>query len=77
MQYYSNLPEYSPTMHLQGFNAYQVYAAFKQSQRKKHDQKRKEKREQSIMEKEIFRLMEKSAEAGLNAALDDIFKDWQ
>ena len=45
MQYYGNLPEYSPTMHLQGFNAYQVYAAFKQSQRKNHNQKRKEKRE--------------------------------
>ena len=32
---HDNLPEYSPTMHLQGYDAYQVYAAFKKSQRKK------------------------------------------
>lgn len=74
---HDNLPEYSPTMHLQGFDAYQVYAAFKKSQRKKLDQKRKQKREQSILEKEIFQLMEKSAEAAINAALDDIFKEWK
>jgi hypothetical protein len=74
---YDNLPEYSPTMHLQGYDAYQVYTAFKKSQRKKLDQKRKQKREQSILEKEIFQLMEKSAEAAINAALDDIFKAWK
>ena len=68
-QYHSNLPEYSHDMYLKGYDGYQVYAAFKNSQRKK--------REQSIMEKEIFDFMEKSAEAAINAALDDIFKEWK
>ena len=72
-QYDSNLPEYSHQMHLQGYSATEVYRAFKKSQRKKYNKKR----EQSIMEKEIFRFMEKSAEAAINEALDDIFKDWK
>lgn len=76
-QYHSNLPEYSHDMYLKGYDAYQVYAAFKKSQRKKYEEKRKKKREQSIMEKEIFDFMEKSAEAAINAALDDIFKEWK
>lgn len=29
------------------------------------------------MEKEIFDFMEKSAEAAINASLDDIFKEWK
>ena len=33
--------------------------------------------QKSIMEKEIFDFMEKSAEAAINAALDDIFKEWK
>ena len=29
------------------------------------------------MEKEVFNFMESMAETALNAALDDIFKDWE
>ncbi len=74
---YSQLPEYSHTMHLQGFSPMQVYAAFRKSQRKKLDKERKKKREQSIMEKEVFDFMEKMAGAAVDKALDDIFKDWK
>lgn len=42
---YTELPDYSPTMHLKGFTAMQVFSAFKQTQRKKQKEKKKKQRE--------------------------------
>jgi len=39
-------------------------------------QKDEEKKKQSILEKEIFSIMEKSMKTALNAAVDDLLKDW-
>lgn len=36
----------------------------------------KEKKKQSILEKEIFGIMEKSMKTALDAAIDDLMKDW-
>ena len=40
---------------------------------KKDDKKKKK---QSILEKEIFSIMEKSMKIALDAAVDDLLKDW-
>jgi len=37
----------------------------------------KKKKKKSTLEKEVFSIMEKSLKAALDAALDDIFKDWK
>ena len=42
---------------------------------KKEDKKKKKR--QSILEAELFRIMEKSLKAAMDQALDDIFKDWK
>ena len=39
--------------------------------------KKKKKKDKSILEKEIFSIMEKSLKTALDAALDDILKDWK
>lgn len=41
------------------------------------DKKKKKKKSQSVLEKEIFSIMEKSLKTALDAALDDILKDWK
>ena len=41
---------------------------------RKRDKKKKKK---SVLEAEILSLMQKSLKAALDAALDDIFKDWK
>jgi len=74
---YTELPDYSPTMHLKGFTAMQVFSAFKQTQRKKQKDKKKKQREQSLLEKEIFNLIESLADAAINQAMEDIFEDWK
>lgn len=40
---------------------------------KKEDKKEKK---QSVLEKEIFSIMEKSMKTALDAAVDDLLKDW-
>ena len=40
---------------------------------KKEDKKKKK---QSVLEKEIFSIMEKSTKTALDAAVDDLLKDW-
>lgn len=40
---------------------------------KKDDKKKKK---QSILEKEIFSIMEKSMKTALDVAVDDLLKDW-
>ena len=44
--------------------------------RQKEKDKKKKKR-QSLLEAELFRIMEKSLKAAMDKALDDIFKDWK
>lgn len=44
--------------------------------REQEDRKKKKKREQSIVEKEVFNIMEKSMKTALDAAIDDLLKDW-
>ena len=39
--------------------------------------KEREKKRKSVLEAEIFAFMQKSTKAALDAALDDIFKDWK
>ena len=75
--YYNDLPDYSPTMHLKGFSAMQIFSSFKQTQRKKQKDKKKKQREQSLLEKEILRFIEGIAEATVNQAMDDIFENWK
>ena len=42
----------------------------------KDEEKKKKKKQQSILEKEIFGIMEKSMKTALDAAVDDLLKDW-
>ena len=44
--------------------------------RERENEKEKKKKQQSILEKEIFSIMEKSMEAALDKAVDDLLKDW-
>ena len=74
---YTELPDYSPTMHLKGFTAMQIYSSFKQTQRKKQKEKKRKQREQSLLEKEIFNLIESLADAAISQAMEDIFEDWK
>lgn len=37
---------------------------------------KKDEKKQSILEKEIFGIMEKSMKTALDAAIDDLMKDW-
>lgn len=46
------------------------------SQKREKDKKKK-KKEQSVLEAEIFSIMEKSLKTALDMALDDILKDWK
>ena len=41
------------------------------------ERKKKKKKQQSILEAEIFKIIEKSMQDALNKAMDDIFKDWK
>ena len=66
------MPEYSNTMYLKGFSATQVYSAFKQTQRRKQNDKRKKKREQSILEKETMSFIEAMLAAMVEKAMKEI-----
>ena len=71
------MPEYSHSMYLKGFTPTQIYAAFKQTQRRKQKDKKDKKREQSILEKETFAFIEKMLGVAVDEAMKDIFKDWK
>ena len=43
----------------------------------KKKKKKKEKEKKSVWAAEIMRFMENSMKAAMDAALDDIFKDWK
>ena len=40
------------------------------------EEEKKKKKKQSILEKEIFGIMEKSMKTALDEAVDDLMKDW-
>ena len=44
------------------------------SSQKEKDKKKKKR--QSLLEAELFRIMEKSLKVAMDKALDDIFRDW-
>ena len=44
--------------------------------RERENEKEKKKKKQSILKKEIFSIMEKSMKTALDAAVDDLLKDW-
>ena len=69
--YNRNLPDYYPTMYLDGYEPWQIMQAFRNIQRKKDREK-----EQSILEKQVFNFIEKTMEATVNQAMTDIFKDF-
>ncbi|MCF2595301.1 hypothetical protein [Pseudoflavonifractor phocaeensis] len=45
------------------------------SSQKEKDKKKKKR--QSLLEAELFRIMEKSLKVAMDKALDDIFRDWK
>ncbi len=73
MIYNQDLPDYSHDMYLKGFNAYQIFEANRRTNRKKL----KKKREESILEKELFNFIEGVATTAVNEAMDDIFEGWK
>ena len=73
MLYNQNLPEYSDYMYLQGYQPHEIMEAFRQTNRKKLQKKR----EESILEKEMFNFIEAMIATTVNKALDDIFKDFK
>ena len=73
MNYSQQLPEYSNTMHLKGFNPFQILEAMRQTNRKKQ----KKKKDESLLEKEMFNFIQGMATVVINEALDDIFKDFK
>ena len=73
MNYNQQLPEYSNAMYLKGFNPLQILEAMRQTNRKKQ----KKKKDESILEKEMFNFIQGMATVVINEALDDIFKDFK
>ena len=47
------------------------------SSQSERDKEKKKKKNKSVLEKEIFSIMEKSLKTALDVALDDILKDWK
>ena len=45
--------------------------------RERQEREKKKKKRESEFEKMMFQIMEKSLKEAMNAALDDIFKDWK
>lgn len=73
MQFNQDLPEYSKFMYLKGFNPFEILEAMRRTNRKKQ----KKKKDESILEKEIFNFIEGMAVATINEAMDDIFEGWK
>lgn len=73
MIYNQQLPEYSNDMYLKGFNPFEILEVMRQTNRKKQ----KKKKDESILEKEMFNFIQGMATVVINEALDDIFKDFK
>ena len=70
-----NTPEYSKYMYLKGYSPYEILNSHRQANRKK-EKDRKKKREESIFEKEMFRIIEDTTKDTVNSAIKDVFKNW-
>ena len=77
--YWSNkLPDYYPTMYLDGYTPAQVMQAFRNTQRKENQKLINEKRkrqEQMRYEKEALNMIENNFEKAVNQAIADIFEN--
>ena len=75
----SKLPDYYPTMYLDGYTPEQVMQAFRNTQRKENqkliDEERK-RREQARYEKEALKMVENNFEQAVNQAIEEVFKNW-
>ena len=75
--YWNNkLPDYYPTMYLDGYTPAQVMQAFRNTQRKENQTLIDEKREQARYEKEALEMIENSFEKAVNQAIEEVFKNW-
>lgn len=74
MTYYPDLPDYSPDMYLHGFSPEQILESFRRTNRKRTDERRKKRREESFLEKEIARMVESLAKASIDAAVVNLFE---
>jgi len=74
MTIYPDLPDYSPDMYLHGFSPEQIMEAFRRTNRKKRNEGKKKKREDSFLEKEIAHMIEKLAKASIDAAVVNLFE---
>lgn len=66
MLYNQQLPDYYPTMHLDGFSPFEILEAHRRTNRKK-------KKDDSFLEKMFLDIIQKSLKATLDQALDDMF----
>lgn len=71
---YEDLPDYSPDMYLRGFSPEQILESFRRTNRKRTDERKKKKREESLLEKEMARMVESLAKASIDAAVVNIFE---
>lgn len=77
MTYYHDLPDYSPDMYLHGFSPEQIFESFRRTNRKRTDERRKKRREESFLEKEIARMVESLAKASIDAAVVNLFETFE
>lgn len=57
MLYNQHLPEYYPTMHLDGFSPYEILEAHRRTTRKKYSNRKKKQKDDSILEKMLLDLV--------------------
>ena len=75
--YWNNkLPDYYPTMYLDGYTPEQVMQAFRNTQRKENQKLIDEKRGQARSEKEALKMIENNFEKAVNQAIEEVFKNW-
>ena len=74
MLIYEDLPDYSHDMHMRGFSPSQILEAFRRTNRKNMEERKKKKREESFLEKEFARLVESLAKASIDAAVVNLFQ---
>ena len=77
MTIYSELPDYSHDMHLHGYSPQQIFEAFHRTNRKKTEERKKKKRDETFLEKELAHMVEKLAKASIDAAVVNLFKTFE
>ena len=68
----SQLPDYYDTMYLDGYTPQQIIQALRNTERKKYEAQREQKR----LEKEALKMVEQNFEKVVNQAMANIFKNW-